>query len=46
MLAPRLSYSISQTDAVRCAKQPLTKTVAIQLIKSFLAKGVSNTHLA
>lgn len=39
MLAPRASYSISQTDAVRCAKAPLTKTVAIQLIKSLLAKG-------
>ncbi|TNY22392.1 hypothetical protein DMC30DRAFT_149002 [Rhodotorula diobovata] len=44
MLAPRLSYSISQTDAVRCAKQPLTKTVAIQLIKSFLAKGWLSLH--
>ncbi|GAA5834913.1 hypothetical protein JCM9279_007145 [Rhodotorula babjevae] len=44
MLAPRLSYSVSQTDAVRCAKQPLTKTVAIQLVKSFLAKGWLSLH--
>ncbi|GAA5921411.1 hypothetical protein JCM3775_003037 [Rhodotorula graminis] len=44
MLAPRLSYSISQTDAVRCAKQPVTKTVAIQLVKSFLAKGWLSLH--
>jgi len=46
MLAPRLSYSVSQTDAVRCAKQPLTKTVAIQLVKSFLAKGASLSYLS
>ncbi|GAA5998799.1 uncharacterized protein JCM10292_007241, partial [Rhodotorula paludigena] len=44
MLAPRASYSISQTDAVRCAKAPLTKTVAIQLIKSLLAKGWLSLH--
>ncbi|GAA5901216.1 hypothetical protein JCM8208_002308 [Rhodotorula glutinis] len=44
MLAPRLSYSVSQTDAVRCAKQPLTKTVAIQLVKSLLAKGWLSLH--
>ncbi|GAA5890608.1 hypothetical protein JCM5296_004313 [Sporobolomyces johnsonii] len=44
ILAPRLSYSVSQTDAVRCAKAPVTKTVAIQLIKSLLAKGWLTLH--
>ncbi|CEQ42967.1 SPOSA6832_04839, partial [Sporobolomyces salmonicolor] len=44
ILAPRMSYSVSQTDAVRCAKAPVTKTVAIQLIKSLLAKGWLTLH--
>ncbi|GAA6055373.1 hypothetical protein JCM3770_001077 [Rhodotorula araucariae] len=44
MLAPRLSYSITQTDAVRCAKAPITRSAAIQLVKSLLAKGWLSLH--
>ncbi|BGP38394.1 hypothetical protein JCM10450v2_002339 [Rhodotorula kratochvilovae] len=43
MLAPRLSYSITQTDAVRCAKG-ITRSAAIQLVKSLLAKGWLSLH--
>ncbi|KAJ8295788.1 Non-structural maintenance of chromosomes element 1 [Rhodotorula toruloides] len=44
MLAPKLSYSITQTDVIRLAKQPVTKAGAIQLLKSFLAKGWLSLH--
>ncbi|BGP55455.1 hypothetical protein JCM8202_003538 [Rhodotorula sphaerocarpa] len=39
MTARQLAYSTTQTEAVRCAKAPVTKAMAIQLLKSFLAKG-------
>ncbi|BGP68793.1 hypothetical protein NBRC10513v2_002128 [Rhodotorula toruloides] len=44
MLAPKLSYSVTQTDVIRLAKQPVTKAGAIQLLKSFLAKGWLSLH--
>lgn len=47
MTAPKLSYSTTQTEAVRLAKAPVTKAMAIQLLKSFLAKGASScAHVA
>ncbi|GAA5976568.1 hypothetical protein JCM11641_001342 [Rhodosporidiobolus odoratus] len=42
--APNLSYSILQLDAARLAKPPITKSQAIQLIKSFIAKGWLSLH--
>jgi hypothetical protein len=39
MLAREMSYCVSQTEAVKLAKPPVTRMLAIQLIKSFLAKG-------
>ncbi|GAA6000475.1 hypothetical protein JCM10207_008028 [Rhodosporidiobolus poonsookiae] len=42
--APRLSYSVTQTDAVRCAKAPMTRGTAIQVMKSFIAKGWLSLH--
>ncbi|BGP14349.1 hypothetical protein JCM10213_004476 [Rhodosporidiobolus nylandii] len=44
MTAPHLAYNINQQDAARLAKAPLTKTGAIQLLKSFLAKGWLSLH--
>ncbi|POY72564.1 hypothetical protein BMF94_4391 [Rhodotorula taiwanensis] len=44
MTAPKLSYSTTQTEAVRLAKAPVTKAMAIQLLKSFLAKGWLSLH--
>ncbi|GAA6058787.1 hypothetical protein JCM10212_001903 [Sporobolomyces blumeae] len=44
MLARNLSYSVTQVDAIKGAKAPITRMVAIQLIKSFLAKGWLTLH--
>lgn len=39
MLAPRFAYSVTQQEAIKCAKSPMTRTAASQVMKSFLAKG-------
>ncbi|GAA6034883.1 hypothetical protein JCM8097_009349 [Rhodosporidiobolus ruineniae] len=44
MTAPHLSYSITQADAARCVKPPITRTQGLQLLKSFLAKGWLTLH--
>ncbi|GAA5876564.1 hypothetical protein JCM16303_003581 [Sporobolomyces ruberrimus] len=44
MLAREMSYCVSQTEAVKLAKPPVTRMLAIQLIKSFLAKGWLTLH--
>ncbi|GAA5860008.1 hypothetical protein JCM8547_003056 [Rhodosporidiobolus lusitaniae] len=44
MTAKKLSYSITQMEALRCAKQPLSKTHAGKVLKSFLARGWLSLH--
>lgn len=39
MNAADLSYSVSMTEASRCAKAPLTRQAGQLLLKSLLAKG-------
>lgn len=46
MQAEEMSYCISQAAAVKEAKTPITRVVAIQLVKSFLAKGPSRYCLS
>jgi len=46
MLARDMSYCVTQVDAIKGAKAPITRVVAIQLIKSFLAKGAFSLTLS
>lgn len=44
MTAPKLSYSVGMTDALRCVSDPsvtpqISKTLAAGLFASFAAKG-------
>ncbi|GAA5915810.1 uncharacterized protein JCM6883_006294 [Sporobolomyces salmoneus] len=44
MLARDMSYCVSQSEAVKEAKAPITRVFAIQLVKSFLAKDWLSLH--
>ncbi|GAA6006996.1 hypothetical protein JCM11491_001471 [Sporobolomyces phaffii] len=46
MHARELSYCVTQTEAVKAAKAPITRVLGIQLIKSFLARDWLALHPA